>query len=503
VVSLPKSSVTKVAARGRKCIGSAALANKRGASAVKLRLKSAYMFWKQMRPEIACIENSARSCNLSAIPVSLTLPIDGSLRTENAFTNRRAARSDYDVMTRSPWLLRPLLAGLVITLLQLAMAMGLLAPEGSFSERYAALVQHDSYWFMNIVDRGYQTIVPPIDHKVMEVSNVAFFPAYPAIAAAFRYGLNISTRTALLITAQLAAWGFWSYFFLFCKRWNISPALQICGTLSIAAHPAAFFLIAGYSESLFLMALFGFIYWSIAEGRSAKFWAAVHGIVMSATRIVGIVCAAFPLVRSVFQTRWRGLLESKPWFRKEKRALVMTLVASFGAVGFFTYSQLRWGHWDIYMLTQAAGWGIVPDYLAVFKPSSYRWFVPALNDPTEASQISMTLGAVLFVGIAICELLLRRHADLPIRAGIYFCAFMIYYLSVSGVACVDMESMLRYGFCVHALIVLALLNFLRQFRTPPVLVRGCGIAAVALLSAAGLCVQGWYVWNFTRGNWVA
>jgi hypothetical protein len=456
-----------------------------------------------MRPEIASIENSPRSCGLCAIPVSPALPIDGILPTENAFTNKAAARSDYDVMTRSLWLLRPLLAGLVITLLQLAMAMGLLAPEGSFSERYATLVQHDSYWFMNIVARGYQTIVPPIDHKVMEVSNVAFFPAYPAIAAAFRYGLNISTRTALLITAQLAAWGFWSYFFLFCKRWNISPALQICGALLIAAHPAAFFLIAGYSESLFLMALLGFIYWSIAEGRSAKFWAAAHGIVMSATRIVGLICAAFPLVRSVFQTRWRGLIESKPWFRKEKPAIVMTLVASFGAVGFFTYSQLRWGHWDIYMLTQAAGWGIVPDYLAVFKPSSYRWFVPALNDPTEASQMSMTLGAVLFVGIAICELSIRRHVDLPIRAGIYFCAFVIYYLSVSGVACVDMESMLRYEFCVHALIVLALLNFLRQFSTPPVLVRGFGIAAVALLSAAGLCVQGWYVWNFTRGNWVA
>ena len=111
-----------------------------------------------------------------------------------AFTNKGAARSDYNVMTRWLWLLRPLLAGLIITLLQLAMAMGLLAPEGSFSDRYATLVQHDSYWFMNIVDRGYQTIVPPIDHKVMEVSNVAFFPAYPAIAAAFRYGLNIRHR---------------------------------------------------------------------------------------------------------------------------------------------------------------------------------------------------------------------------------------------------------------------------------------------------------------------
>jgi hypothetical protein len=467
-----------------------------------------------MRPEIASIQNPARSCSLSMLPVSMALPTGGALPAAKArhrtspfewrtFTNKGAARSDYDVMTRSPQLLKPLLAGLIITLLQLAMAIGLLAPEGPVSERYTALVQHDSHWFMNIVDRGYQTIVPPIDHKVMEVSNVAFFPAYPAIAAAFRYGLNINTDTALLITAQLAAWGFWIYLFLFCKRWNISPALQICCALLIAAHPAAFFLIAAYSESLFLMALLGFIYWSTAEGRYAKFWAAIHGIVMSATRIVGIVCAAFPLVRSVFQTGWRRLVEPRPWFRKEKPAITMTLVASFGAIGFFTYSQLRWGHWDIYMLTQAAGWGIAPDYLAVFKPSNYHWLVPALNDPTEASQMSMTLGAVLFIGIVLCELSIRRWAGLPIRAGIYFCAFVIYYLSVSGVACVDMESMLRYEFCVHALIVLALLNFLRQFQTTPVLVRAFGIAGVALLSAAGLCVQGWYVWNFTRGNWVA
>jgi hypothetical protein len=409
------------------------------------------------------------------------------------------------MMTRLPRLPKALLAGLTVTLLQLAMAVGLLAPEEPVSDRYSTLIQHDSYWFMNIIDRGYQTIVPPIDHKVIEVSNVAFFPAYPAIAALFHYSLNIGTGTALLVTSQLAAWGFWSYFFLFCKRWNISPALQICGTLAILAHPAAFFLIAGYSESLFLMALLGFIYWSTTEGRSAKVWAAVHGIVMTATRIVGILCAAFPLVRSLFQAGWRRLLEPPKWLRDHGPAIGMTFVATCGTIGFFVYSQLRWGHWDIYMLTQAAGWGIVPDYLAMFKPGSYRWLVPALNNPTEASQMAMTLGAVLLVSVALCELLpaMRRRAGLPTRAGIYFCAAAIYYLSVSGVSCVSMESMLRYEFCVHALIVLAFLNFLRQFRTPPVFVRAFGIAAVALLSAAGLCVQGWYVWNFTRGNWVA
>ena len=450
-----------------------------------------------MRSEIAFAESPTSACNLERFPISSTFP--------TCAARPAVAPYHHDVMTRLWPLLRPLVAGLVVTLMQLAIAVGLLAPEGSASYRYSTLVQHDSYWFMNIVDRGYETIVPPINYKVMEVSNVAFFPAYPAIAALLRYELNIDTGNALLITAQLAAWGFWSYFFLFCDRWNLSPALQFSGALLIVAHPAAFFLVAGYSESLFLMALLGFIYWSSADGRAAKVWAALHGIVMSATRIVGIVCAAFPVVRSVFANGWSGLREPRASLRQYAPAIGLMLVATSGALSFFIYCQLRWGEWDIYMLTQAAGWGIIPDYLAVFKPSSYRWLVPALNNPTEASQMLMTLGAVLFVGIALCELLpvIRPRTGWATRAGIYFCAAAVYYISVSGVACVDMESMLRYEFCVHALIVLALLNFLRQFRTPPVFARAFGMVAVALLSAAGLSVQGWYVWNFTRGNWVA
>ncbi len=450
-----------------------------------------------MRSEIALAENPTSSCNLESFPIS------------SAFSTRAArpgvAHYHHDIMDRSWSPLKPLLAGLGLTLLQLVMAVCLLAPEGPASYRYSTLIQHDSYWFINIVDRGYHTIVPPIDHKAMEVSNVAFFPAYPAIAALFHYGFNIDTRTALLIVAQLAAWGFWSYFFLLCKRWNISAPLQVCGALLILTHPAAFFLIAGYSESLFLMALLGFIYWSSEEGRTSKAWAALHGVVMSATRIVGIVCAAFPLVLSVFLKGWNCFREPRAWFGNHASAIRLMFAATLGALSFFIYCQLRWGHWDIYMLTQAAGWGIIPDYLAVFKPSSYRWLVPALDNPTEASQMSMTLGGMLFVAIAFCELLpaIRRRTGLPMRAGIYFCAAAIYYVSVSGVACVDMESMLRYEFCVHALIVLALLNYLRQFRTLPIFVRTVGIAAVALISAAGLSVQGWYVWNFTRGNWVA
>ena len=435
--------------------------------------------------ENALAREATSSCNPEAFGLSSALP-------------------DADVI-RSKFLCRPWLLGLLLTLAQLAVAVFLLAPEGPFSFRYESLVQHDGFWFGNIVDRGYQTIVPPINHKVMEVSNVAFFPAYPVFASLLQAVLRIDTEAALPLAAQLAAWFFWTYFFLFCERWKLTSALRFFGALAIAAHPAAFFLIAGYSESLFLMALLGFIYWSGSESRAAKIWAALHGMIMSATRIVGIPCAAFPVVRAVFTKGWSALRDPRRWLQNYGGAIAVTIAAIFGAISFFVYCQVRWGRWDIYMLTQEAGWNIEPDYSAVFRPSNYHWLLPPLNDPTQMSQMSMTIGALLLVAIAIVELVpaIRRATEWQRRVGIYFCAAVIYYISVSSVASLDMESMLRYEFCVHALIVLAFLHFLRQFRLPPVPVRALGMTVAVIACAVSLSVQVWYVWNFTRGNWVA
>src|SRR4051812_2727903 len=409
------------------------------------------------------------------------------------------------VMNSKPRAFRPLVLGLFVTLAQIFVAVVLIAPPGALSDRYDTLVQHDSYWFANIVDRGYETTVPPISHKMMEVSNVAFFPAYPAIAAILHYGLRLSTYNALLLTAQAAAWGFWSYFFLFCDRWNISPLVQFFAALTIAAHPAAFFLVAAYSESLFMMGLFGFMFWSTAEGKGARALAVLHGFLMSATRIVGIPCAGYPVVQALVKNGWSGIADARSWVKRYGPSILVMAGATLGAGVFFLYCLVRWGRWDLYMLTQQSGWAIIPDYLAIFKPSSYRWLVPALNNPTEASQMTMTLGGVLLVGVLLCELLpvVRRKFGWTTRVGFYFCGAVIYYISVSGVASVDMESMLRYEFCLHALIVLAIVHFLHQLPTPRLWVRASGMAAMALLSAAGLSVQGWYVWNFTRGNWVA
>jgi hypothetical protein len=397
---------------------------------------------------------------------------------------------------------RALVAALFVTLLQIVVAVVLLAPNGEFSDRYGSLVQHDSFWFMNIVDRGFQTTVPPIDHKVMEVSNVGFFPAYPLLSKLLCDTFDLDPANALLFVAQAAAFGFWAYFFLFCARWQLTPLLRCFGALAIVAHPAAFFLIAGYSESLFLMGLMGFLYWSSAAGNRARILAMVHGMIMSATRIVGIPCAAAATLRAFAESNGSAVRHPFAWCRRHLGVIAVTIVSTMGAGAFFLYCQLRWGHWDMYMLTQFAGWGITPDYLAIFRPSSYRWLVPAFNNPTQASQMTMTLGGLLLLVAGVAELG-RRFRGTASRIDLLFCAATIYFISVSAVAGVAMESMLRYEFCVHALIVLAFLHFLRQLRNPPALVRIVGTAVAALGCAAGLCLQGWYVWNFTRGNWVA
>jgi hypothetical protein len=400
---------------------------------------------------------------------------------------------------------RAVLSGFAVMVLQLFLAIGLLAPEGSLGYRYQSLVQHDSYWFANIVDRGYETIVPPLDHKVMEVSNTGFFPAYPLFAAALHYGLGLSVENALLVVAQAAAWFFWTYVFLFCQRWGVRAASQFFGALLILAHPAAFFLVAAYSESLFLMALLGFIYWSGTETRRGKIVAVLHGMIMSSTRIVGLPCTLAPLARRVWELGARKLFDFRAAWRNYGSAALLSLSAMLGGLAFFACCQLRWGHWDIYMLTQQLGWGIEPDYLAIFKPSSYHWLLPVLDNPTEASQMAMTLGGLMFLGMVACEFLrpTRKPVAGSVRIAFYFAGFVLYFLSVSGVAGVAMESMLRYEFCVHVVLVLALLHYLANVPLCSRLGRAGAMIAIALISAAGLALESWYVWNFTRGNWVA
>src|SRR2546421_12288748 len=100
-----------------------------------------------MLPQNALAREATSSCNPETFGFSSALP--GS-----------------DDVTRTFSLLRPCSAGLLLTLIQLIVAVFLLAPDGPLSFRSHSLVQHDGCVFANIIDRVYHTLVPPITHNV-------------------------------------------------------------------------------------------------------------------------------------------------------------------------------------------------------------------------------------------------------------------------------------------------------------------------------------------------
>lgn len=399
-------------------------------------------------------------------------------------------------------------AAFLTTLLHLAVLIVGPMAGGTPRERYHRLVQHDSYWFMDIIGRGYQSPVPPSPVKRMEVSNVAFFPGYPLLAGAFVHGLGLYPWTALPLASQLATWGFWTYFLLLARELRFSRAQTIAATALVAAHPAAFYLIAGYSESLFLLFVLGYLFWSARSGAGAAFVAALHGAGMTATRIAGAPAAFAPLLRALTQRAgpysWRG------WSRAPRdaaavRAALLGVASLVGMIAFFAYCQTRWGHWDFYMMTQEAGWGVRPDYLALLKPGAYlRWW-PDWSRAAPFGQFLTTLTTLAYVGLAAWEITAARRGPTRWRERLplHFTGFALYALAVSGVYSVRLESMTRYQFCAHVLLVLGVLHAYLEIGPARPATRRLLIAAVVVAALFGLVVQMRFAAQFARAEWVA
>jgi hypothetical protein len=127
---------------------------------------------------------------------------------------------------------------------------------------------------------------------------------------------------------------------------------------------------------------------------------------------------------------------------------------------------------------------------------------PPLEDSTRASQLTSALAGVLFVAIAIAELFLsiRRQTEWRQRLGFYLSAAIVYYISLAGVATVGLESMLRYDLCVHALVVLGLIHYLREFPLPSIYVRALGMGVASVACAAGVGFTGILCLEFFTGK---
>lgn len=333
----------------------------------------------------------------------------------------------------------PWKAGILALLLAFTqVGIGLaLSPGKSFAPAYQNFCQWDCFWYEAIARYGYQTTIPPTPQSYTQ-GNVAFFPGFPIPARVFSaFGLPIPA--SLVLSSQLASIFFWLFFLLFLRRWKVSPTLQALSVGVVISHPAAFYLVSGYSESLFLAGLLGMLYFSLVPKTAQNSaLAAICGFTMSATRIVGLPLALCPVVL--------------------KRPGV-GLFSLAGGLSFFAFCYLKWGHWDLYMQTQRIGWGIAPNYLAIFHWHKFNYAWPWDHWSTVSSGWA-------FLAFALAEALLwaRRRFDSGIatRAQLYLAALILLTITISGLEAKWFYSLVRYSLPWTVLLALCAAHLLTQ-----------------------------------------
>lgn len=385
----------------------------------------------------------------------------------------------------------------LLALAQIA-AMLAVADGDTFGTRYQALCQWDCGWYARIVADGYWHYDLPTNGFQPERSDVAFFPGYPLAARLTQRMTGLSTTGALLVTAQLAAWGFWSYFLVVQRAWRVPPWGMVAAVVAVLAHPGAFFFVVAYAEAPMLAAALGLLHGVARRGPRSALLAGLHGALATATRPLGVAALAFPV----------ACLGELPL----RRLVTIALLTVSGGLGFLAYCQWAFGAWDLYARVAAAGWGDRWMWDAVLDWRSYyaapRAFRAAwAGDAGALSRVAIDLatrGLLVLVAVDLIAGAWRRRLPARVRLGLYAAAAVTLQVTVGGRASLGMSGALRYIVAAHVFLVLAAVHLAQE--VPDRSLRWARIGLLVVVAAwavVGGLVELRAAHRFVHEQWVA
>jgi hypothetical protein len=143
----------------------------------------------------------------------------------------------------------------------------------------------DTLWYVKIATQGYSP----------ELADIHFPPLYPILIRAVGTLLLDNYLLAALLISNLAYFLGLLYFFrLAAQEFDADVAKR--STLYLAIFPTAFFFLAAYAESLFLLFAVAFFH---QMRKGSWLWAGFWGFLATLTRLQGVVLI-FPLLYEYF-----------------------------------------------------------------------------------------------------------------------------------------------------------------------------------------------------------
>jgi len=191
----------------------------------------------------------------------------------------------------------------------------------------------DSYWYLDIAENGYYL------RGEKGQANVVFFPLYPLLvrmAAPLAGGNRV--LAGWMVSSVFLALAVWMLVRLTQEfHPGIDPMRPV---VFLLAYPAAFFLNAVYSESLFLFLSLAMVLY--ARRRNFLPAGALAGLA-SATRVAGVFLFVLLLLEFVQTHGWRALFTRRAW---------PLALAPVGVLAFFVYHWIAFGDFFLYIKVQ-------------------------------------------------------------------------------------------------------------------------------------------------------
>lgn len=238
--------------------------------------------------------------------------------------------------------------------------------------------QFDCAWFKNIAVSGYDYY--PHGLTTGHAANWAFFPLYPLVGGGIAHLLGLEPLYGFYILTNISSFAMLALFFLCLKELNFKLDAAHFGVWFLAFNPYSVYFLATYTESTFMaltMMLFLFSY------RQQWFWVAVAGVLLTATRNLGVMSVLSIIIIAVQTYGWRELLR----FGDNSFKIIMTVwVIPFAMFAFMLFLYYRTGDAFAYKDVQLA-WS-----RTIGNPFGYWWEGFIEGDRKLYMSIAVTFG---------------------------------------------------------------------------------------------------------------
>lgn len=211
------------------------------------------------------------------------------------------------------------------------------------------LCKWDCGWYKAIIRNGYISTIPPVPQQE-NISNVAFFPLYPAIGRMLGELLGITSDFALPLTSILFSIG--TFLMLPSLVQDDSGRPDWKRLALLGAYPATFYLWVGYSESVYIFFLVLALLSFRMKSDYGPIFAVLSGVSMGLTRLTGFIIAG--AVAGMMGLGWFFTSRTKSTF--PSRTMLWLMGSIIGAGSFFLFCHLKFGAWNLYFQTLDIGW---------------------------------------------------------------------------------------------------------------------------------------------------